>query len=85
MHAIAKRGIFGLGRRMQGKRMKRQSDNVNNFQRDDYINTMKQLQMETRGMLQDSFEYKQIHNRLFTAMGQRKAAADEKFRKTQSN
>lgn len=62
------------GRKVGGKR---NTDNVNNFHRDDYIKTMKQLQMETRGLLADSPEYLNIRNKLFREMGYRKTMTDQ--------
>ncbi len=45
INSVPRRGVFGLGRMMRGRKVggKRNTDNVNNFHRDDYIKTMKQL------------------------------------------
>lgn len=67
MLKVQNRGMFFM-RRLMNKPGKKQSNDLNDFHEAAYIKSMKRYQIETRGMLPDSQQVRDIRNRLFSEM-----------------
>ena len=67
-------------RRLANKPTKKQSNFVNAFDETVYFQAMKKFQKETRGLLPDSNEAKNIRNKIYTEMRDKKHQQEQAAR-----